>query len=247
MPAHCLSPPPAAVCVDACAAPGNKTTQLAALIGSSSSSSSTSTKRGTILAVDRDRVRLATLQRAATQTDAAPLVVPHCDDFLRLTERVALFGGDSTTTKGGNSTRRLLANNSNNNRSSSNSNNKNNNKHNNKNSNDDGAIDALLRRATHALCDPSCSVATLVDVRMFCFFAFIQILTWFVCSRFTMTLTVTMVLRCVISFSRRWARGMPRHDTTRYDRAAASCRATRRSVSTPTPIARPTSLVCAIS
>jgi putative methyltransferase len=54
LPAHCLMPPPGALVVDACAAPGNKTTQLAALMGADSS--------GAILAFDRDKKRYGSLQ-----------------------------------------------------------------------------------------------------------------------------------------------------------------------------------------
>jgi len=78
LPAHCLMPPPDAIVIDACAAPGNKTTQLAALMGADAS--------GTILAFDRDKKRYETLRetiaRLGTRVDSV------CADFVRCAKAV---------------------------------------------------------------------------------------------------------------------------------------------------------------
>lgn len=74
--------------LDACAAPGNKTSHLAALLGEMTSSSAAATKR-TVFALDRDNRRckllqsrmsdlVPTLPDAAASTDVS-VVVQHCD------------------------------------------------------------------------------------------------------------------------------------------------------------------------
>ncbi|KAI8925045.1 S-adenosyl-L-methionine-dependent methyltransferase [Entophlyctis helioformis] len=56
-PAFILRPPEGSICIDACAAPGNKTSHLSAIIGNT----------GTIYAFDKDRTRLDTLVRLTTR------------------------------------------------------------------------------------------------------------------------------------------------------------------------------------
>jgi putative methyltransferase len=79
LPAHCLMPPPGALVVDACAAPGNKTTQLAALMGADSS--------GAILAFDRDKKRFGSLQGTIARLGAS-LIDTVCSDFVRCAKAV---------------------------------------------------------------------------------------------------------------------------------------------------------------
>ncbi|GAB4818953.1 hypothetical protein N2152v2_005999 [Parachlorella kessleri] len=73
MPAHALAPQPGWQVVDACAAPGNKTTHLAALMAN----------RGTVRAFDKDVARLRRLQRNAQLAGATAVVAAHAD-FLTL-------------------------------------------------------------------------------------------------------------------------------------------------------------------
>jgi putative methyltransferase len=58
MPAFILSPPPGSHCIDACAAPGNKTTHL----------SSVMENKGTIYAFDMDPARCRILERRVRET-----------------------------------------------------------------------------------------------------------------------------------------------------------------------------------
>lgn len=71
MPAHALAPAPGWQVVDACAAPGNKTTHLAALMQN----------RGAILACDRDERRLQRLRRNA-ELAGASCIQAQLADFL---------------------------------------------------------------------------------------------------------------------------------------------------------------------
>jgi putative methyltransferase len=60
--------------VDACAAPGNKTTHCAALLRG----------RGQVVAVDRDPKRLKVLESRVEEARACDVVTPTCGDFLRM-------------------------------------------------------------------------------------------------------------------------------------------------------------------
>lgn len=71
LPALALAPPPGACVIDACAAPGNKTTQLAAAVG----------KAGTIYAFERNRKRAATLRGMVGRAGASSIVQVHETDF----------------------------------------------------------------------------------------------------------------------------------------------------------------------
>ncbi len=73
MPAHALRPQPGWTVVDCCAAPGNKTTHAAALVGPS----------GRVLAFDKDPKRLKRLQ-ANAKTAGAVSIEAQCTDFLEL-------------------------------------------------------------------------------------------------------------------------------------------------------------------
>jgi putative methyltransferase len=146
LPAAALAPPRHAVCVDACAAPGNKTTHLAALIAAPRDDSprhSEDAEQGVVVAIDRDRTRLATLLRGVELAGASHLVVPYCDDFLRVSEAVATFGASAharslSKRRRPDTAQRMTA-------PASNA--------------DRARVQALLQRATHALVDPSCSVS----------------------------------------------------------------------------------------
>lgn len=73
-------------CLDACAAPGNKTSHLAMLLLSSSSSSSSTSSCGRITALDRSVVRLQSLERRMQQQlgpSASSRVVCRHLDFLQ--------------------------------------------------------------------------------------------------------------------------------------------------------------------
>ena len=66
--------------IDACAAPGNKTTHCAALLRCTVGSA-----RGRVHAYDRDTKRLATLASRVALAGAAAFVSPRGDDFLKVT------------------------------------------------------------------------------------------------------------------------------------------------------------------
>ncbi|KAL1519736.1 hypothetical protein AB1Y20_023244 [Prymnesium parvum] len=72
LPALALSPPVGAAVVDSCAAPGNKTTQLAALVGAS----------GKVFAFERNGARAATLREQVARAGAAAIVRVLHADFL---------------------------------------------------------------------------------------------------------------------------------------------------------------------
>ncbi|KAI9024694.1 S-adenosyl-L-methionine-dependent methyltransferase [Hyaloraphidium curvatum] len=71
--AHCLDPPPGSVVMDCCAAPGNKTTHLAAIMGD----------RGVVYAVERDEKRCHTLRSFVKRAGAKCIRVKRAD-FLAL-------------------------------------------------------------------------------------------------------------------------------------------------------------------
>lgn len=77
-PAAALDPKPGWVALDCCAAPGNKTTHLAARVG----------RKGRVLAFDADARRLRRLREncahAGAMDRAAPIVVPERGDFLEI-------------------------------------------------------------------------------------------------------------------------------------------------------------------
>ncbi|KAG2499505.1 hypothetical protein HYH03_002452 [Edaphochlamys debaryana] len=72
LPAAALAPQPGWTVVDACAAPGNKTTQLAAIMGN----------KGRVIAFDKDPQRLARLRANAALTGAERCIEARCGDFL---------------------------------------------------------------------------------------------------------------------------------------------------------------------
>ncbi|KAI8463734.1 MAG: S-adenosyl-L-methionine-dependent methyltransferase [Monoraphidium minutum] len=74
MPAHALAPAPGWAVLDACAAPGNKTTHAAARVGRS----------GRVLAFDKDPKRLARLVANAARAGAGGIISAACADFLTL-------------------------------------------------------------------------------------------------------------------------------------------------------------------
>lgn len=73
MPAFLLNPPAGSTVVDSCSAPGNKTSHLAAIIGTA----------GTVLAFERDPKRFQTLTQMLDRA-ACSNVTPLCADFLTL-------------------------------------------------------------------------------------------------------------------------------------------------------------------
>jgi putative methyltransferase len=81
MPAHALAPEPGWTVLDACAAPGNKTTHAAARVGA----------RGRVLAFDKDPRRLARLVANAQQAGAAGIIKAEVADFLSLDPQEARF------------------------------------------------------------------------------------------------------------------------------------------------------------
>lgn len=72
IPAHVLSPHPGWTILDACAAPGNKTTHLASLMQG----------QGKIVAYDKDPKRLQRLKQNISMTGTDSLIEPRCTDFL---------------------------------------------------------------------------------------------------------------------------------------------------------------------
>jgi putative methyltransferase len=87
--------------LDACAAPGNKTTQLAALVAPDPSGSGSGGAAGgggpaaapaLVLALDKSADRLARLQCHVGAAGAGALVEARCDDFLALDPEAAEFG-----------------------------------------------------------------------------------------------------------------------------------------------------------
>ncbi|KAJ2785047.1 hypothetical protein H4R18_000755 [Coemansia javaensis] len=76
MPAHVARPRPGGVALDACAAPGNKTSHMASLMGN----------RGRVFAFDKDRARLATLERLTARARCS-IVAARCASFLDVDPR----------------------------------------------------------------------------------------------------------------------------------------------------------------
>jgi putative methyltransferase len=72
--AHCLAPQPGWTVVDACAAPGNKTTHCAALMAG----------RGRVFAFDASAPRLQRLIAASRAAGAEGVITARCADFLAL-------------------------------------------------------------------------------------------------------------------------------------------------------------------
>ncbi|ORX55467.1 S-adenosyl-L-methionine-dependent methyltransferase [Piromyces finnis] len=70
-PAHVLSPPPGSVVIDGCAAPGNKTSHVASLMGN----------KGHIFAFDLDKRRLGLLKRLTTKAGCS-CIEPLNENFL---------------------------------------------------------------------------------------------------------------------------------------------------------------------
>lgn len=83
MPARALAPRPGWHVIDACAAPGNKTTHLAALMQ----------KKGRVLAFDKDRIRLQRLSANAKQAGAEDMIEAQCADFLSIDPRALEYTG----------------------------------------------------------------------------------------------------------------------------------------------------------
>lgn len=81
MPAHALAPLPGWTVLDACAAPGNKTTHAAARVGA----------RGRVLAFDKDPRRLARLISNSKRAGAGQIITAECADFLALDPTEARF------------------------------------------------------------------------------------------------------------------------------------------------------------
>lgn len=79
IPAFVLDPDPKWNIIDACAAPGNKTTHLAAIMSQKSIKGDV----GHVVAFDKDPKRLQRLKDNATLTGAAGIIDPQCEDFLK--------------------------------------------------------------------------------------------------------------------------------------------------------------------
>ena len=76
LPAFILDPEPRWNVIDACAAPGNKTTHLAAIM------SSKAKKLGKVFAFDKDPKRLERLKANVSLTGSSHIIEPVCQDFL---------------------------------------------------------------------------------------------------------------------------------------------------------------------
>ena len=72
LPAAALAPERGWACIDGCAAPGNKTTQLAAMVG----------REGGVYAFDADANRLKRLKENAMTTGSHAIIRAKCQDFL---------------------------------------------------------------------------------------------------------------------------------------------------------------------
>uniref|UniRef100_A0A3B3Z9A0 SAM-dependent MTase RsmB/NOP-type domain-containing protein n=1 Tax=Periophthalmus magnuspinnatus TaxID=409849 RepID=A0A3B3Z9A0_9GOBI len=80
LPAHVLHPPPGSVVLDACAAPGNKTSHLAALMEN----------RGRLLALDLDAKRLSTMSTLLLRAGVTCQTLRH-QDFLKVDPQSAEY------------------------------------------------------------------------------------------------------------------------------------------------------------
>ena len=84
MTARALAPQPGWKVIDACAAPGNKTTHVAALLRSSNSNSNRMTNNPSVIAFDKDSNRLQRLCENSELAGAAAIISPRCADFLSI-------------------------------------------------------------------------------------------------------------------------------------------------------------------
>ncbi|KAJ2802009.1 hypothetical protein H4R20_003448, partial [Coemansia guatemalensis] len=73
IPAHVLQPPAGSTALDACAAPGNKTSHMASLMGN----------EGTIFAFERNKTRMDTLIKLTSQAKCK-IITAQCADFLSI-------------------------------------------------------------------------------------------------------------------------------------------------------------------
>ncbi|PIA16491.1 S-adenosyl-L-methionine-dependent methyltransferase, partial [Coemansia reversa NRRL 1564] len=73
IPAHVLQPAPGSTALDACAAPGNKTSHMTSLMGN----------QGKIFAFERNRTRLGTLIKLTSQAKCK-IITAQCADFLSI-------------------------------------------------------------------------------------------------------------------------------------------------------------------
>jgi 25S rRNA (cytosine2278-C5)-methyltransferase len=91
MPARALDPQPGWQIVDACAAPGNKTTHLAALVSRTGEKSSNITNNKLVIAFDKDPTRLKRLQENADRAGAGGIIEARRGDFLAVNPTEADF------------------------------------------------------------------------------------------------------------------------------------------------------------
>jgi putative methyltransferase len=89
MTARALDPQPGWMIVDACAAPGNKTTHVAALVHEQQNSSNSSKKL--VIAFDKDPTRLKRLQENAHRAGAGSIIDARRGDFLAVNPTEADF------------------------------------------------------------------------------------------------------------------------------------------------------------
>lgn len=82
MPAAALDPEAGWTVVDACAAPGNKTTHLASLMARKAEGSGARAATGRIFAFDRDPKRLGRLGANVALTKSGSIITARCADFL---------------------------------------------------------------------------------------------------------------------------------------------------------------------
>ena len=79
IPAFILDPKHSWNVLDACAAPGNKTTHVAAIL----SQKAQQAEMGHVIAFDKDPKRLQRLKQNVSLTGATSIIQPHCSDFLK--------------------------------------------------------------------------------------------------------------------------------------------------------------------
>lgn len=82
MPARALAPLAGWIVVDGCAAPGNKTTHLAALLAEADAATTEGAPKGRVVALDRDASRLGLLRKNVSRVGAGGYVEAHVADFL---------------------------------------------------------------------------------------------------------------------------------------------------------------------
>ncbi|EKX54243.1 hypothetical protein GUITHDRAFT_100489 [Guillardia theta CCMP2712] len=94
--------PPGAICVDTCAAPGNKTSHVAALLYEAHSqallegATGKEAKKGQILAFERDKVRESVLRKQMVKLGCNDVVEVHGQDFSDAARRA--IAGDTSST-----------------------------------------------------------------------------------------------------------------------------------------------------